>query len=110
MVKLDKPDFIGKAALATQKQNGVRKRLVGFKVNEKGFPRHGYEVRQGGEPAGEVTSGTVSPMLEQGIGMAYVATEAAKAGTQLEIMVRDRPLGAEVTKPPFYTNGTVRKA
>jgi aminomethyltransferase len=84
--------------------------LVGFKLKDKGFPRHGYEVRQAGEPTGEVTSGTVSPMLEQGIGMAYVATEASKAGTELEIMVRDRALGAEVTKPPFYANGTVRKA
>jgi aminomethyltransferase len=110
VVKLDKPDFIGKSALAAQKQNGVRKRLVGFKLTDKGFPRHGYEIRQGGEPAGEVTSGTVSPMLDQGIGMAYVATEASKAGTAVEVMVRDRALAAQVTKPPFYTNGTVRKA
>jgi aminomethyltransferase len=110
VVKLDKADFVGKAALVLQKEQGLRKRLIGFKMKERGFPRHGYEVRYRGEPAGEVTSGTVSPMLDQGVGMAYVATEAAKVGTEIEIMVRDRASPAEVVRPPFYTGGSVRKA
>jgi aminomethyltransferase len=101
VVKLDKPDFIGKTALVLQKEKGVRKRLVGFLLKERGFPRHGYEVRFQGEPAGVVTSGTVSPMLDQGIGMAYIATEGSKAGSEIEIMVRDRPTRAEVVRPPF---------
>jgi aminomethyltransferase len=109
VVKLDKADFVGRGPLATQKQTGVRKKLIGFKLTEKGFPRHGYVVRSNGEAVGEVTSGTVSPMLEQGVGMAYVATEASKPGTALQIMVRDKPLAAEVVKPPFYTKGSVRK-
>jgi aminomethyltransferase len=110
VVKLDKPDFIGKTALVLQKEKGVRKRLVGFRLKERGFPRHGYEVRFQGEPAGVVTSGTVSPMLDQGIGMAYVATEGSKAGSQIEIMVRDRATAAEVVRPPFYSAGSVRKS
>jgi aminomethyltransferase len=110
VVKLDKADFVGRGPLAAQKQAGVRKKLIGFKLTEKGFPRHGYVIRQNGEPVGEVSSGTVSPMLDQGIGMGYVATEAAKAGTPLQIMVRDKALAAEVVKTPFYTKGSVRKA
>ena len=110
VTKLDKPDFIGKAALVKQKEAGIRKKLVGFRLKDRGFPRHGYEVRAGGQPAGEVTSGTVSPMLEQGIGMAYVPTEYSKPGTEIEIMVRDKPAAAEVVRPPFYPHGSVRRA
>lgn len=110
VVKLDKDDFLGKAALVKQKQVGVRQRLAGFMLKERGFPRHGYEVRIEGEPAGEVTSGTVSPSLEQGIGLAYVPAEASKPGSALEIMVRDKSVPAEVVRAPFYKNGTVRKA
>jgi aminomethyltransferase len=110
VVKLDKPDFIGKTALVLQKEQGIRKKLIGFRLKERGFPRHGYEVRLRGEPAGSVTSGTVSPMLDQGIGMAYIASEGSKAGTEIDIMVRDRATPAEVVRPPFYTGGSVRKS
>jgi aminomethyltransferase len=109
VTKLDKGDFIGAKALRTLKEKGVRQRLVGFVLKEQGFPRHGYEVRAGGQGAGEVTSGTVSPSLDQGIGLAYVANEASKAGTPIEVIVRDKPVAAEITRPPFYTKGTVRK-
>jgi glycine cleavage system T protein (aminomethyltransferase) len=109
VTKLDKPDFVGKAALAEQKTKGVRQKLVGFRLQERGFPRHGYEVRVNGEPAGEVTSGTVSPMLDQGIALAYVAAESAKPGQKAEIMVRDRAAAAEVVKTPFYSGGSVRR-
>jgi aminomethyltransferase len=109
VTKLDKSDFIGKAALVEQKKNGIRRKLAAFKLNERGFPRHGYEIRYNGEPAGEVTSGTVSPLLDVGIGMGYIATEASKAGTALQIMVRDKATPAEIVKTPFYTKGSVRK-
>jgi aminomethyltransferase len=109
VTKLDKGDFVGAEALRTLKEKGVRQRLVGFTLKEKGFPRHGYEVRADGQGAGEVTSGTVSPSLEQGIGLAYIATDWSKAGAPIEIMVRDKPIPAEVTRPPFYTKGTVRR-
>jgi aminomethyltransferase len=109
ITKLDKGDFIGRDAIASQKEAGVRERLVGFVCTERGFPRHGYEVRIDGEPAGEVTSGIVSPMLQQGIGMCYVPAGSAKAGTRLDIMVRDRAIPAEIVRPPFYRDGSVRK-
>lgn len=109
VTKLDKGDFIGRAALQKQKAEGVREKLVGFVLQERGFPRHGYEVRIDGEPSGEVTSGGHSPMLEQGIGLAYVSADASKVGTKLEIMVRDKPVPAEIVRPPFYKDGSVRK-
>lgn len=110
VVKLDKPDFVGKAAMLQQKEAGVRQRLVGFLLQDRAFPRHGYEVRFQGQPAGEVTSGTVSPSLERGVGLAYLPTEASKTGTAIEVMVRDKAVAAEVVRPPFYKEGSVRKA
>jgi aminomethyltransferase len=109
ITKLDKDDFIGRSALLDQKQAGVRERLVGFICQERGFPRHGYAVHVNGEPAGEVTSGIVSPMLQRGVGMAYIASEYAKPGTRIDIMVRDRAIPAEIARPPFYKDGSVRR-
>ena len=109
VVKFDKGDFVGRDALAQLRERGVRQKLVGFVMKERGFPRHGYDVRMNGEPGGVVTSGIVSPSTGQGIGMAYVPTESAKAGTTIEIMIRDKPTPAEVVRPPFYKSGSVRK-
>jgi len=109
ITKTDKGDFIGRDAILKQKETGVREKLVGFVCTEKGFPRHGYEVRYNGQPSGEVTSGIVSPMMQTGVGMAYVASEAAKPGTRIDIMVRDKAIPAEVTRAPFYKQGSVRK-
>lgn len=109
VVKPDKGEFIGGAAIAQAKANGLREKLVGFVMKDRGFPRTGYEVRWDGEPAGEVTSGIHSPMLEQGIGLAYVPIEASKPGTPIQIMVRDKAVAAEVVRPPFYKDGSVRK-
>jgi aminomethyltransferase len=109
VTKLDKGEFIGRAALQKQKAEGVREKLVGFVLKDRGFPRHGYEVRVDGEPSGEVTSGGHSPMLEQGIGLAYVPAEVSRVGTAIEVMVRDKPVPAEIVRPPFYKEGSVRK-
>jgi aminomethyltransferase len=109
VVKLDKGDFVGRDALARQKEEGLRERLVGFVLLEKGFPRHGYEIRHQGEPAGEVTSGVLSHSTQQGVGLGYVAVEAAKAGTEIEVMIRDRAIPARIVKPPFYTEGSLRR-
>ena len=92
-----------------QKEAGVAKKLVGFVMKERGFPRHGYEVRVNGEPAGEVTSGMHSALLEQGLGMAYVPAGAAKAGTEIHVVIRDREVAAEVTRPPFYKEGSIKR-
>jgi aminomethyltransferase len=109
VVKFDKGEFAGRAALSRLKAQGLREKLVGFTLKERGFPRHGYEVRVAGEPAGEVTSGIHSPSLQQGIGLAYVPAEASKPGTPLEVMIRDRALDAEVVRTPFYKEGSVRR-
>lgn len=109
VTKLDKGEFVGRAALARQKAAGVREKLVGFILKERGFPRHGYVVQWQGRPAGTVTSGAHAPSLNVGVGMAYVPAEAAKAGTQLEVVVRDRPCAAEVTRAPFYKDGSIRR-
>jgi aminomethyltransferase len=109
ITKLDKGDFIGRDALLRQKEDGVASRLAGFICSERGFPRHGYEVRMDGQPVGEVTSGLVSPMLQRGVGMCYVPATAAKAGTHIDIMVRDKAIPAEIVRPPFYREGSVRK-
>jgi aminomethyltransferase len=98
-----KGDFLDKNLLLNQKTNGVSRKLVGFKMIDKGVPRHGYEVlTKDGRVIGHVTSGTMSPMLKIGIGMAYVETAYAKPGTEVFIGVRDRLLKAGVVRPPFY--------
>lgn len=109
VVKFDKGDFLGRAALENQKATGLRQRLAGFRLRDRAFPRQGYEVRYQGESAGEVTSGILSPSLDQGIGLAYIAAEAAKPGTEIEIVVRNRPAVAEVVRPPFYQSGSLRR-
>lgn len=109
VVKLDKGEFLGRPALQRQKQEGVRGRLAGFRLKDRAFPRHAYEVRFNGESAGEVTSGILSPTLDQGIGLAYVPIEATKPGTEIEVVIRNRPMPAEIVRPPFYQNGSIRR-
>jgi aminomethyltransferase len=109
VVKLDKGDFVGRDAMVRQKEAGIKERLVGFVLKERGFPRHGYPVHWNGKPAGVVTSGVVSPALGVGVGMAYVPIEAAKPGTAIEIMIRDKACPAEVARPPFYKSGSIRR-
>lgn len=109
VVKLDKADFLGRQALVRAKEQGFARKLVGFHLTERGFPRHGYAVVQEGAVVGEVTSGMVSPMLEQGVGMAYVPLAAARTGSTIQVRIRNRDVPAEVVRPPFYKDGSVRK-
>jgi aminomethyltransferase len=108
LVKLDKDEFVGQAELRRQKDSGVTRRLRGFRLDERGFPRPGYEVVFGGEIVGEVRSGTVSPSLDAGIGTAYLPPEAG-FGDEVAIRIRGRELAAKVERMPFYQDGTVRK-
>ena len=95
-------DFIDREVLAKQKAEGVERKLVAFKLTERGIPRHGYELADTeGNVIGVVTSGTMSPTLREGIGMGYVKPEFAKAGTQIAVVVRGRLLKAEVVRLPF---------
>ena len=100
--KLNKGDFIGRERLAQQKEEGVKRRLVGFEMMERGIARDEQEVLIDGERVGRVTSGSPAPYLKKNIGMAYVPVEYANEGQQIQIDVRGRAVGAAVVKTPFY--------
>jgi len=101
ITKLDKGDFIGREALLKVKEEGVKRRLVAFVLQESGFPRKDFEIYKDGKKIGMVTSGTVSPVLEKGIGLGYVDIAFAKTGTMIDIKIRDKFIPAEIIKPPF---------
>ena len=99
----DYKDFIDKDHLWKQKQEGVSKKLVGFIMQERGIPRQHYEIMDAnGQPIGEVTSGTMSPMIKQGIGMGYVPTEYAVPDQEIYIKIRKKVLKAKVVKMPVF--------
>lgn len=98
----DKESFIGREALAAQKQRGLQRKLVGFEMLEPGIARHGHAVHAGADRIGRVTSGTRTPHLEKSVGMAYVPVELAARDTELSIDVRGRRLRARVVRMPFY--------
>ena len=99
----DEKVFIDKDYFANQKVEGITKRLVGFKMIDRGIPRHGYEiVDANGNKIGDVTSGTMSPMMKIGIGMGYVKKEFAKSESEIFIKVRNKILKAETVKMPIY--------
>ncbi|MDR0659550.1 MAG: glycine cleavage system aminomethyltransferase GcvT [Prevotellaceae bacterium] len=98
----DQKDFVDKALCQKQKTEGVTRKLIGFEMVDRGIPRRHYKVcDEAGAEIGEVTSGTMSPMLKIGIGMAYVKPEFVKAGTEIFINVRGKLLKAKVVKTPF---------
>lgn len=109
VTKMNKGDFVGREALAAQRESGVARRLVGMRLEGRGFPRPGYDIVHEGEVVGTVTSGTVSPSLGSGIAMGYVPVELAKPGTRLQIDLRGRPVDALVQRPPFYTGGSIKR-
>lgn len=98
-------DFTNSANLKKQKEQGVKKKLVGFKMIDKGIPRHDYILKDAsGNEIGKVTSGTQSPMLGIGIGLGYVTTEHASPGSEIYVDVRGRALKALVSKLPLINN------
>ena len=95
-------EFTNSANLLKQKEAGVSKKLVGFELIDKGIPRHDYVlVNLDGQEIGKVTSGTMSPSLDKGIGMGYVKTEYATPGTEIAVEIRGKHLKAKVVKMPF---------
>jgi aminomethyltransferase len=99
----DEKEFIDKAFLLKQKNEGVKRRLVGFKMIDKGIPRHGYPITDAyGSKIGEVTSGTMAPFVKKPVGMGYVPTANSSVGSEIYISVRDKLLKAIVVKLPFY--------
>lgn len=103
ITKLNKSEnFISKELFIKQKQQGTAYKLSGFVCNERGIPRHDYSlVNSNGDTIGRVTSGTNSPVLKQGVGLAYLKTEYSKPGTEIFVQIRNKRIAAKVKKPPF---------
>ena len=107
IVKTEKGDFLGKAVLEKQKKEGLKRKLCGFVMTERGIPRKGYVVTdENGNQIGQVTSGTQSPVLQQGIGLAYLSIDKTTPGTEIFIQIRERPHKAKVSKLPFISKKT----
>lgn len=101
VVDLEKA-FAGRDALDLQKKTGLARKLVGFEMVGRGIARQGYKVfRQGGE-IGEVTSGTLAPTLNKAVGLAFVPAICTEPGTEIDILIRERPVPAKVVRLPFY--------
>ncbi|MBP2618117.1 glycine cleavage system aminomethyltransferase GcvT [Chryseobacterium jejuense] len=95
-------DFVYSGFLKIQKEKGTKKKLVGFEMNNKGIPRHGYEIWNADQQIiGSVTSGTMSPTLKKAIGMGYISAEDSKPGNEIFINIRNKPVKATIVRPPF---------
>lgn len=96
-------DFVNSEDLKKQKEEGVKRKLIGFELNERGIPRHDYEiVDKEGNNIGIVTSGTMAPSLGKAIGLGYVSVENSSPGTEIFIQIRNKPVAATIVKTPFY--------
>lgn len=102
IVKMDKPEFVGREALAKQQERGVTRKLVGFEMRGRGIGRDGYEVHVDGAAAGWVTSGGPSPTLNKNIGLCFLPTALAEPGRTIHVMVRNQPVEAVTVPTPFY--------
>ncbi len=104
-VKLDKEsDFIGKEALNKQWSEGLKRKLAGFEMIGRGIPREGYEIQKDGKKIGHVTTGYMSPTLKKNIGNALIETEFTELGTEIDIMIRNKPVKAKVISKKFLKN------
>ncbi|MFP4460219.1 MAG: glycine cleavage system aminomethyltransferase GcvT [Candidatus Zixiibacteriota bacterium] len=109
VVKFNKGDFIGRDELLRIKENDAfNRRLVCIEAQERCFPRKGHKIIINGQEMGEVTSGLFSPTLNKGIAIAYVQRPHTKRGTEVGISIRNRIISAEVVKPPFYKDGSLK--
>jgi aminomethyltransferase len=106
ITKLGKGDFIGRDAIARKVEQGVEERIVGFELVDRGVPRPGQRLLLGDEPVGHVTSGTMSPSLERGIGLGYLRSDVT-GGISVEI--RERMIEARTVELPFYRKGSARR-
>jgi aminomethyltransferase len=102
VVKFEKTNFIGKAALLRQREAGLRRKRVGIRMLKGGIPRPEYEVWKNDEKIGRVSSGTFSPILKSGIAMAYVSIEHGKTGEAVAVKIRNQLLDGKIVRFPFY--------
>ena len=96
--------FIGRDCLLKRKLEGVAKKLVGFEMIDRGIARKDYEIQKDGNTIGIVTTGMFAPTLQKNLGLGFVAPEFAAIGTEIQVVVRDNPLKAQIVKTPFYAN------
>lgn len=101
ITKLNKSEFIGQQTLLKIKEEGVKRKLVAMTSDHKTFPRHGYDISVNGNIIGNITSGTVSPVTEKPIALGYVQKDFAAIGTEVNFMIRDKAIPAEIVKLPF---------
>lgn len=101
-VKFNKEDFIGKESLLKEKEQGSNYKLVGLEMLDKGIPRNGYQISQDGRQVGWITSGTFAPSVGKNLGLGYVEVSLSAPGTELDILIRGKPLKAQVVTKPFY--------
>ena len=101
-IDLDKDTFVGREALLRQKKEGLKRRLIGFEMIDRGIPRQDHEIRKNGTSIGRVTSGSFSPTLQKNIGLGYAIVQEASVGNEIEIVIRDRALKARAVQLPFY--------
>jgi aminomethyltransferase len=101
ITKLDKENFNGRDAILKAKQEGLKRKLIGFTLPDRTLARHGYEITHNGKIIGQVTSGTFSPSLQKGIGMGYVVPEFSTIGIGISILVRGKEIPATVVTLPF---------
>lgn len=101
ITSLDK-EFVGREALKKQKESGLKRKLVGFEMQDRGIARHGYRVLRDGRDIGEVTSGTFAPTVNKAIGMAFVPFDLKEPGTEIDIQIRNKLAKARIVKLPFY--------
>jgi aminomethyltransferase len=104
ITKLKKDSFIAKDVLVKQKEEGLRRKLVPIISEDKAFQRHGYDLTSNGKKIGQITSGTVSPILDKAIALGYVEIEYAKEGIPINFLIRGKEVPAVVTKLPFVKN------
>ncbi|EET84672.1 glycine cleavage system T protein, partial [Clostridium carboxidivorans P7] len=101
-VKLNEDEFIGKEALMKQKSQGLKRKIAGFEMKDRGIPRHGYKVQVNGEEIGFVTTGYKSPSLNKNIGLALIKSDYAALGKEIEIIIRNKGAKAEIIDKKFY--------
>jgi aminomethyltransferase len=100
--RLDKGEFIGREALAYQKQQGIQRKLVGFEMVDRGIARDHYPIQIDGREISAVTSGSPAPFLQKNIGLTYLPVEMSSVGTEFDVIIRGKSVGARVVPTPFY--------
>jgi aminomethyltransferase len=107
ITKLNKGDFLGKAAIEAQKAQGLSRKLIGFEVEDRAPARDGYTIVVGSHEVGKVASGSPAPYLQKNIGMAYLPVEYTAVGSRITIVIRGREVPARIVETPFYKRGKI---